>query len=224
MRTPNKKAGETEVRFKLRCLRSSFSGLQYNSDVTVVPCCMNSTISTPFLYQKTAAIHFLARVYLNFLGLFGQCVCIHSFDCSLVSTFTNKTQVSSSVICMMWLRNSLPSLWYHSKNDKAEAILCASHTCDHFRNSSCTKFVMIAYSNCANLIENSESDLWKFTQKFWNCQALSVTNFLVNTLNKIITHYRWPTNHFNLLHENLVTYLWTFYTIILQFLHSLNFS
>jgi hypothetical protein len=26
-----------------------------------------------------------------------------------------------------------------------------------------------------------------------NCEALSFTNFLVNTLNKLITHYRWPT-------------------------------
>jgi hypothetical protein len=26
--------------------------------------------------------------------LFDECVCIHYFDCSLVSTFTNKTQVS----------------------------------------------------------------------------------------------------------------------------------
>jgi hypothetical protein len=29
--------------------------------------------------------------------------------------------------------------------------------------------------------------------KVLNCEVLSFTNFLVNTLNKIITHYRWPT-------------------------------
>jgi hypothetical protein len=40
----------------------SFYGIvsQYTSDVIVVPCCMNSTISTPFLSQKAAAISFLA--------------------------------------------------------------------------------------------------------------------------------------------------------------------
>jgi hypothetical protein len=48
---------------------------------------MNSTIRTPFLSQKTAAISFLADICLNFFSLLG----------SLVSTFTNKTQISSAV-------------------------------------------------------------------------------------------------------------------------------
>jgi hypothetical protein len=92
-----------------------FSVSQYTSDVTVVPCCMNSTTSIPFLSQKTATIGFLANnVCLNSFGLFGECVCIHCSDCSLVSTTATRT---------MWLRNSLPSLWYHSKKVKAEAIL-----------------------------------------------------------------------------------------------------
>jgi hypothetical protein len=51
-------------------------------------------------------------------------VCIHCFDYSLVSTFTNETHVSSPVTRTMSLRNSSPSLWYHSKKVKAEAILC----------------------------------------------------------------------------------------------------
>jgi hypothetical protein len=60
---------------------------------------MNSTVSAAFLSQKTVAISFLAadNVYLNFFGLFGECVCMHCFDCSLISTFTNETQVSSPV-------------------------------------------------------------------------------------------------------------------------------
>jgi hypothetical protein len=79
-----------------------FSTSQYTYDVTVVPCCMNSPISTPFLSQKTNAISFLVdNVCLNFFILFGECVCIHCFDCFLVSTFTNKTQVSSPVTQMM---------------------------------------------------------------------------------------------------------------------------
>jgi hypothetical protein len=78
---------------------------------------MNSTISTPFLSQKLDAISFLAGIQrLNFFGLLGECVCIHYFDCSVVSTFTYKTQVSSPVTCMMSLRNSLPSFWYSPKN------------------------------------------------------------------------------------------------------------
>jgi hypothetical protein len=38
--------------------------------------------------------------------LFGDYLCIHWFDCSLVSTFTNYTQVSSLVTRTMWLKNS----------------------------------------------------------------------------------------------------------------------
>jgi hypothetical protein len=50
-----------------------FSVLQYTSDVTVAPCCKNSTISTPFLPQNTVAISFLAEnVCLNFFGLIGE--------------------------------------------------------------------------------------------------------------------------------------------------------
>jgi hypothetical protein len=56
------------------------------------------TISTPVLSQKTAANTFLAdNVRLNFFGLFGECVCIQCFDCSLVSTFKNEIQVSPPV-------------------------------------------------------------------------------------------------------------------------------
>jgi hypothetical protein len=52
-----------------------FSVLQYSSDITVVPCCINSTISTPFLSQETVAISFVAgNVCLNFFGLFDECV------------------------------------------------------------------------------------------------------------------------------------------------------
>jgi hypothetical protein len=64
------------------------------------------------IMQKAAAISFLEdNVRLNVSGLFGKYVCIHCFDYSLVLTFANKTLVSSS-------------LWYRSKNVKAEAILC----------------------------------------------------------------------------------------------------
>jgi hypothetical protein len=39
---------------------SFFSVSQYTCDIIVVPFCMNSTISTPFLSQKIVAISFLA--------------------------------------------------------------------------------------------------------------------------------------------------------------------
>jgi len=74
-------------------LRSFFRVSQYVSDVIVVPGSINSINSTPFLSQNTVAISFLfANDCLNFLGLFGECVCIHCRDCSLVSTLTNLMQ------------------------------------------------------------------------------------------------------------------------------------
>jgi hypothetical protein len=125
-------------------LRSFFSVLQYTSDVTVVPCCMNSTINTSFLSNKPGAISFPGDVCLNLFGLFHECVCIHCFDWSLVSTITNETQISSPVTCMMWLRNSLPSLWYHSQKayKSRSHSLCFVRTHAHFRSPCCTKLVI----------------------------------------------------------------------------------
>jgi hypothetical protein len=96
-----------------------FSILQYTSDVIVAICSLDSTISTPFLSQKTGVISFLAdNICLNIFGFFGESVCIHCYDCSLVSTFTNETQVSLPVTHMMWLRNLSPSLWYRCKKSE----------------------------------------------------------------------------------------------------------
>jgi hypothetical protein len=64
--------------------------------------------------------------------------------------------------------------------------------------------------------------LWKFTQKFWNCEVPSFTNFFVSTLNNVITHYRWPTTSLFIINICSPTYLRTFYTIVLQFSHSLH--
>jgi hypothetical protein len=56
---------------------------------------------------------------------------------------------------------------------------------------------------CENFIKNSDRNLWKFTRKFWNCEAPTFTNFLVNTLIKIMTHYRWPTTSFFIVNTGL---------------------
>jgi hypothetical protein len=63
-----------------------FNVSQYTSVITVAPCCMNSTISTPSLSQRTHAISFLADVCLNFFGLSGECACINCSVCSSVLT------------------------------------------------------------------------------------------------------------------------------------------
>jgi hypothetical protein len=45
--------------------------------------------------QLLSAFWQAVNVCLKFFGLLGECVCIHWFDWSLVSTFKNKTQISS---------------------------------------------------------------------------------------------------------------------------------
>jgi hypothetical protein len=98
--------------------------MQYTSDFIVVPCCMNSTISTPFLSQKTVAISFLAdKVCLNFFCLFCW-ICVHLLLWLLFGFSIHKWKVSSPVTRIMWLRDSSPSLWYRCRKVKAEAILC----------------------------------------------------------------------------------------------------
>jgi hypothetical protein len=59
-------------------LRSFISVLQSSSYVIMVPCYINSTISTPFLSQKTIAISFLAsRQRLFKLLRFVLRMCVH---------------------------------------------------------------------------------------------------------------------------------------------------
>jgi hypothetical protein len=56
---------------------SSFFVSQCTSHVTVVPCCIKSTISTPFLSQKSVATSFLSgrqRLFKLFLLVWWMCV------------------------------------------------------------------------------------------------------------------------------------------------------
>jgi hypothetical protein len=67
----------------LKASMQFFSDSQYTSNTIMILYCIDSTISTPSLSQKTVEISFLAdKVCLNFLGLLGECVCIQFFHCS----------------------------------------------------------------------------------------------------------------------------------------------
>jgi hypothetical protein len=83
---------------------------------------MNFTISTPFLSQKTVAISFLADICLNFLGLFGECVCIHCFGYTFVSTFHKLN--ADFITCYSYDETEKFIAIYRSKKVKAEVILC----------------------------------------------------------------------------------------------------
>jgi hypothetical protein len=54
--------------------------------------------------------------------------------------------------------------------------------------------------------------------------VLSFTSCLISILNKIITHYRWPTTSLFIMSICSPAHLWTFYNIVLQFLHTLHFG
>jgi hypothetical protein len=102
----------------------------------MVPCCMNSTISIPFLSQETVTISFLAdKVYLNFFGLFGECVCIHCFHCSLVSRVTNETQYLLLVWCDWEIHHHLCGITLKKWQSQIHSV-CFVQTCKHFQNPS----------------------------------------------------------------------------------------
>jgi hypothetical protein len=86
--------------------------------------------------------------------------------------------------------------------------------CEHFWSPSWRKtFRSIV---CDNLAENSAWNLWKFTRKLWNCEAPSQKFFS--------QHFGQDmADHFALHCEHLFAHFWTFYTTVLQFLHSLEF-
>jgi hypothetical protein len=92
-------------------------------------------------------------------------------------------------------------------------------TREHFRNPSCAKLV-IAWPNYDNLVESAK--FVEIHRKVVELGSDVFTNFLLHTLNIIITHNRWPTTRFY--RETLFAHLRTFYNIALQFLHSLHFG
>lgn len=101
---------------------------QYTCVIIAVHSYTNSAISAPFLSQDTVATSFLAgrRLFTPF-GLLGRCVRFNCFDCSLVSTFTNGTQVTFITIFVLWLKKSEPKTF--------SAVVPIR---EHFRNPSCT--------------------------------------------------------------------------------------
>jgi hypothetical protein len=61
------------------------------------------------------------------------------------------------------------------------------------------------------MLQSHTEQCLKFVEihiKLMNYEAQSFTNFLVNTLNKfIISHYKWPADHFALHREHLFAHL-----------------
>jgi hypothetical protein len=97
---------------------------QYTFNTILVPWGINFTINSLSLSQKTGAISFLIgrQCLFKLVGLVSW-MCVHPSLWLLFGFTVHKwNQVSSPDACRMWVRHSSPSLWYHSKNIKAEVI------------------------------------------------------------------------------------------------------
>jgi hypothetical protein len=151
---------------------------QYTSDVTVVPCCMNSTILSQLSGRR-------------FFKLFRLVWWMYFASTALTAPCSQNSQMKPRFHRLLVLRCDW-EIHRHLcgiavKKVKAEShSLCFVRTREHFRNSSYSQLV-IAYPKCDNIVENSAWNLRKFTRKFWNCEAPSFA------LNKITTRYKWPT-------------------------------
>jgi hypothetical protein len=77
-------------------------------------------------------------------SLFGECMCLQWFNYSLVSTFRNETQASSTVIhtSILWLRNLPSFLFCLYKKIKLNHSLRFVCTCEHFRKSVWAELVI----------------------------------------------------------------------------------
>jgi hypothetical protein len=153
--------------------------------------------------------------------MFGEYVCIHCFDCSLISTFTNETQVSSPVTHT--IRNSMPSLWYRSEKSKLKPFSV-------FRAQLWAFSEPIFHKTCGSLAQLSWSrreQSVKFVEIYMELPKLWSTifhRFLVNTLNEIITIDGWLTTSLFIVNICSPSHLLTFYTIALHFLYSLHLA
>jgi hypothetical protein len=97
-----------------------------------------------------------------------------------------------------------PSLWYHCKKSKPKSL---SAFCAHPWPS----LELILHKTCNSLNDLARDSAWNLQKFTW-------------------THSHWTrsllqtSNHFALHCKHLFVHLWTFYTIVLQFLHSLQFG
>jgi hypothetical protein len=200
---------------------------QYTCDYIVVFCCVDSTISTPYpsSLRKKLPTNFgeANNICSNFFRLFVECMYIHCCD----ALCFQYPQMKPSFHLLLFLRRDWEfqchlcgitkkyQSWSHS--------VPFVRTHEQFTTQTCPELVT-AYSDCDSFVDKGAWHLCKFLRKYWNHEMLFITNFLVNILNMIITHYRWHADRFTLWGEHLFVQLWTFCTTVLLFIHSIHFG
>jgi hypothetical protein len=184
---------------------------------------MISTVSTPFLSQKTVAISFLAgRQHLFKILRIVRWMCvhpllwllfgfnIHKWNPGFITCYSYDVIEKFITIFVVSLKKS--QSWSHS--------LHFVHIREHFWNPSCTKLVT-AQPNSDNLIENCVKyvEIHMKALKFW---STIFHKFFIQHFEQ--DYSLQMADHFALSCENLFTHLWTFCAIVLQFHHSLHFG
>jgi hypothetical protein len=118
---------------------------QYTSDVIVIPYCMNSTISAPFLSQKTVAISFLAgrqRLFKPYRRVLW--ICMHPLlwllSCFNIHELNPKFHHLLLVRCDREIHCHLYVIALKSQSRSRS--LPFVRTREHFRNPSCAKLVI----------------------------------------------------------------------------------
>jgi hypothetical protein len=196
------------------------SVLQHTSDFIVVPCWMNFTVSTPFLSQKTRVISFLAyNICLSFTTFLVNV----GISTALTAIWFQHLQMKPRfhhlifVRCGWEIHRHLRGIALQKSKLKPIYVFC-----EHLWACSEPIFlkIAIAFPHCDNFLEKIARNLWKFTRRFRHCEKPSSKNCCVNTLNKFITHCRWLTTSLFILNICSPAHLRTFYTTVLQFLHS----
>ena len=147
---------------------------------------MNSVNKISLQSQNTVAIIFLFdSVCLNFLGLFGECVCIHCLDCSglcIHELYTRLATSHDSVKKFVHLFPKVPKKrqgWPHSLSFVKFSQL--------FWYPTCTE-LMVNQSACDSWIQSSPRSLWKFFRKFLYHEMIFSKHALVDFLNVFISN------------------------------------
>jgi hypothetical protein len=122
----------------------------------------------------------------------------------------------SPVAHRMWLRNSLPSLWYHSTDVKADAILWILWAPTTIFRTHPVQNVWQPNLSCDNVVQNSTRNLWKSHEILKLCSTVFLKFFGQHFECGKDRHSLQAVDHSALNNEHLFAHLWTFYTTVLQ--------
>jgi hypothetical protein len=152
---------------------------------------------------------------IKFFWLFRESMGVNCFDCYLGSIFANETEFSlpDFVHCNWELRRHLCMPFWK--------VLNFVSTSEHFQIPFCTTLV-VALPKSDNLMGRLR-EIWGNCYKNYEILMRSTRKIICVYFEIIISHYRWPTISLFIVNIRFPVYLWTFYIMVLQFLHSITF-